>query len=224
MEKRKVLVYTTADHRRASGGASGTRDADTDCRFVSDDKALAQLLEKFSFDILMIDNAVAADSEKFRHLMELASEKGLPVMVTRVGESIKRDVDRINDTDGKPAHLFKKLVLRRTKGETAFNHRERLNLVSDTAATLSHEINNPLMAITANIEMLLRKRRELDQGTIEKIEAIKHAADRIKKVTRRLTELESLKYRRTAAGRMLEIEDNPDREVLNSTEYLSEND
>jgi len=76
-------------------------------------------------------------------------------------------------------------------------------IVSFTAATLSHEINNPLMAITANAEMLLSGPKELDADTHDKVRVIASEARRIQDVTRQLTDLQCLQYRETPTGTMI---------------------
>lgn len=59
--------------------------------------------------------------------------------------------------------------------------------VLETAATINHEINNPLMAVMGNVELLLRKKEgELAPDAREKLEKIHDAANRIRQVTQDL--------------------------------------
>jgi len=220
-ENRKALVFTGAEFNDSDEYKLCTDDPALECHFAADHKTLAKLLKKYEFGLLMVDNAVAADSDQFQELMSVASDYNLPVVVTRVAAGIGKEQA---DQRVHPEPLFKRLVLRRNQPEAAYDESDRLNIVSETAATLSHEINNPLMAITANVEMLLRKKRELDPGTLEKVSAIKHAAERIRTVTHQLTDLETLKFRQTAAGRMIEIEEVVNRKDLTLSGKTSKND
>ena len=214
-DKRKILIFKENQIGQRGDCEFRARDTGMDYFFTADLKAMTALLDKYEFELMMIDNSIANDSDRFREIMTGASERHLPVVVTRIDGSV---ADHAQAKSEQTESLIKKLVLRRRQFESAIDHREKLNIVSETAATLSHEINNPLMAITANIEMLLRKKRQLDPDISEKISAIKHAAERIRKVTHKLTDLDALKFRQTAAGRMIEIDESIDRKVLHHTE------
>lgn len=64
--------------------------------------------------------------------------------------------------------------------------------VLETAATINHEINNPLMAVMGNVELLLRKKEgELAPDAREKLEKIHDAANRIRQVTQDLMRITS---------------------------------
>jgi signal transduction histidine kinase len=81
------------------------------------------------------------------------------------------------------------------------------DVLAQTVATLSHEINNPLLAITATTELLLSTAHQLPDDTLDKIRKIKEAAYRIQSVIERLSSIETINYRETAAGRMIKIDD-----------------
>jgi signal transduction histidine kinase len=99
-----------------------------------------------------------------------------------------------------------RIILRRGKSFEKALDGDKLDIVIDTAATLSHEINNPLMAITGQVEMLLKNQNRLDEDVFMKIKLIGQAARRIRHVTGKLTRLDSLRFRETASGRMINFE------------------
>lgn len=69
---------------------------------------------------------------------------------------------------------------------------ERLKAVRELAASINHEINNPLSVITGNVENLLYVNKEFDEKIIEKLKIIRGEASRIAKINRRLLEIQNL--------------------------------
>ncbi|SYZ73152.1 hypothetical protein TRIP_C21270 [Candidatus Zixiibacteriota bacterium] len=109
----------------------------------------------------------------------------------------------------------RRLHLRRTAPEYLIRDPHSLKIVAKTAATLSHEINNPLMAITGIVERLLAKETELTPEMKEKIRQVGEAAARIRDVTERLMDIDALYFRPTAAGLMIDLD-----KVLHSEENV----
>jgi PAS domain S-box-containing protein len=66
---------------------------------------------------------------------------------------------------------------------------ERIAAVTDTVATLNHEINNPLASILGNAQLLLRKGGISDPALVEKIRRIVEDSLRIKDVTTKMAGL-----------------------------------
>jgi K+-sensing histidine kinase KdpD len=64
--------------------------------------------------------------------------------------------------------------------------KERLDAIIQTAATVSHEINNPLTAILGNIQLLLLKNENLNEELVKKLKIIEESSLRIKEVTQKL--------------------------------------
>ncbi len=58
--------------------------------------------------------------------------------------------------------------------------------IQETAATINHEINNPLMAVIGNVELLLRRDALTDPDAREKLNRVHEAATRIHQVTQNL--------------------------------------
>jgi len=104
----------------------------------------------------------------------------------------------------KPAKR-KELIWRRSRPESSRKRLSPQDILVQTVATLSHEINNPLMAITASTEILLNGNDKLPIDILEKVKQIKLAADRIQSVMEKLGEIETIHYRKTAAGRMINL-------------------
>jgi signal transduction histidine kinase len=82
--------------------------------------------------------------------------------------------------------------------------------VIEAAATLNHEINNPLMAVVGNLELLLRHADKLEPDAVAKLHKIRDAAERIRTVTQdlmRLREARSIPY--PGGGRMIDLDGSP---------------
>lgn len=83
---------------------------------------------------------------------------------------------------------------------------EKMAGISETAMTINHEINSPLMTILGNVSLLLRDSDNLDMSLTKKLKSIERAAKRIQYVTERLlriTKPVSVEY--VAGIRMLDI-------------------
>jgi signal transduction histidine kinase len=63
---------------------------------------------------------------------------------------------------------------------------ERMQSVVETAVTINHEINNPLMAILGNTQLLLLKGESLEPELSGKLKLIEQSCLRIQKVTQKL--------------------------------------
>lgn len=202
-EKRKALVYTGTGIENPENCDFCADDPGMECFFASDRGSLSQHLKRNNFDLMIIDNEIAADSGQFHYLMSVAGARNIPVVVTRV---VGKEAEPSAPEEEPVEPFIRKLILRRNQAESIVDYRDKLNIVTETAATLSHEINSPLLAITANVEMLLSRKDYMSPDMVEKAEAIAQAAERIRKVTQRLTDLDTLRFRETAAGRMIDFE------------------
>jgi len=128
-------------------------------------------------------------------------------------------------TDYKTAIKKSRKITLTRPGESSADQNDGTDIATAMAATLCHEINNPLMTITAMAEVLLSNHKELSPEIIEKISVIAASAGRIKDATHKLISLDSLKYCETAASKMILTDDSnnksdhPDRKlVLESSE------
>ena len=70
--------------------------------------------------------------------------------------------------------------------ESERNKSERLSAVVETAVTVNHEINNPLLVITSSVEALQRLLFDADSGVRDKLERISEACRRIQRFTQQL--------------------------------------
>jgi len=90
--------------------------------------------------------------------------------------------------------------------------RERLAAILETAVTVNHEINNPLTAILGNVQLILLKRKDLDEELRTKLGVIEESASRIKDVTQRLLRLTSVRsVNYTDGTSMIDLSDDKDK-------------
>ncbi len=66
---------------------------------------------------------------------------------------------------------------------------ERLKAMTQTAVTINHEVNTPLSVVLGYAQLLLSRKEELPQDTIDKLKKIEQGALRIKEVTHKLSKI-----------------------------------
>lgn len=88
---------------------------------------------------------------------------------------------------GEPSQtiILSRDVTERRMLEVSLSQSEKLAALGQLAAGLAHEINNPLTAIVANVQLLLRYTDE-DDPSLESLALIKQASDRAVRVVRNL--------------------------------------
>ena len=90
--------------------------------------------------------------------------------------------------------------------------KERLKAIRETAATVNHEINNPLTAVLGNVQLLLMKEDELSGDFIRKLKVVEESALRIRDVTQKLMNLTNDSVTEYIPGsQMIDLYD-PDKE------------
>lgn len=62
---------------------------------------------------------------------------------------------------------------------------EKMQAIAQIAASINHEINNPLTTVIGNIELLLLKREELDEKVEQKLRVILRESERIRDIVER---------------------------------------
>lgn len=77
---------------------------------------------------------------------------------------------------------------------------ERLGAIGDMTVTLHHEINNPLMAASADVDLLLLDRPTTDEERRESLVAIRSSLDRIADIVRRIGELREVETKTYLPG------------------------
>ena len=66
---------------------------------------------------------------------------------------------------------------------------ERLKAMIETDVTVNHEVNNPLSAVLGYTQLLLTRKEELGEDTIEKLKKIEQGSLKIKDITRKLLKM-----------------------------------
>lgn len=69
---------------------------------------------------------------------------------------------------------------------------QKKEVVSATVCSLNHEINNPLMIISGNVQLL--QSSEIDENTREKLHSIEEQIERITEIVSKLRELDSPQF------------------------------
>ncbi len=182
-------------------------DGESSVESAADVDAFIEKIKHVNYNLVVLNGAISsAMISEFLNVLRQSRNQDIPVFLINLS----------NVDAGEVQHKFlpeghKSLSIRRRFVEVS--GQTELDTVISTAATLSHEINNPLMSIAANAEILLSRYNFLADDIVSKIRAIAGAASRIQKVVDELSNLESLRYRNTASGRMIDIDQGGIREV-----------
>ncbi len=91
--------------------------------------------------------------------------------------------------------------LRRREQKAIEDEKKRIS--TTMALTLSHEINNPLMAILGNLELMLEDERIAEHSVRRKLEAVFDSACRIKSILKQMSLLENTEIHQTPVGPIL---------------------
>ena len=91
---------------------------------------------------------------------------------------------------------------------------ERLSAIMHTSVAVNHEVNNPLTAILGNAQLLLARKENLDQETIDKLKIIEENALKIKEVTQDLIRIiEPVIVEYTGGVKMIDISRSKKKEL-----------
>lgn len=192
---------------------------------VCDPPGALRMLEARSFDLAIIhvesgDDKVAEVVEAIRYLSAdlpiivslptdssisasqlsvlgavyyLARNNGYPKTVTTIIEEVLRTL-----ADGSTNWI----------GQDATKSDSQAEMMRTAAGTLSHEINNPLMAILGISELILTEGKKHNPDVARKITMIRKSAERIESSLKRLSNISEPSIRPTPAGAIVDIEPN----------------
>lgn len=174
---------------------------------TSAERALAQAE---AADVVLLDNQLP-DHEGVDLLRLLRDRREPPsvVMITAHGnealaaESLRRGADDYLVKDGTLPNLLPK-VLERVRRERALKRAlqvaeaelvqaERRAAMGEMTVTLHHEINNPLMAASAEVELLLARGDGLSDDQKAALGEVRVALDRIRDIVRKIGNLREAK-------------------------------
>ena len=66
---------------------------------------------------------------------------------------------------------------------------EKIHVLAQMAASINHEINNPLTSVIGNVELILMTRKDLDEVVRKKLTVVLEEAHRIGKITQKLRDM-----------------------------------
>ena len=170
----------------------------------------AALLAADRCDVVLLDHQLP-DTSGLELLLPLRSRPEPPsvVLVTGHGneslaaEALRRGADDYLVKDGSLSHLLPE-VLDRVRRERELRgalataqaellQAERLAAIGEMTVTLHHEINNPLMAASAEVELLLAKGDGLSEEQKAALGEVRVALDRIRDIVRKIGNLREAK-------------------------------
>ncbi len=120
-------------------------------------------------------------SERLLQLLEIVADQ-LAVSIERINR-----VAEIEAQNEALHHAHGQLIANQQRIIEA----EKLSAVVEVAATVNHEINNPLAVIVGQIQCLMYESSDLRDKTIERLRRVEQAALRIAEINRQLLQLEN---------------------------------
>ncbi len=122
----------------------------------------------------------------------LAKDPSLKVLLPQILERVRRNRE-----------LGKALVA----AEQELVRAERLAAIGEMTVTLHHGINNPLMAATADVELLLAATKMTDSDRHQALESIRESLRRIRDIVRQIGDLREVQTKAYVPGiRMVDLE------------------
>ena len=155
--------------------------------FCSNTASLVTLINLHNYDSCLIDKIVIENGSYILEILKLLSKYNINIIIKDL--SLPSEIKPDNSESRKYS-----------------DKEERLETVRRIAATLNHEINSPLMAISANVEMIGRQIGNNRSGE-SKIDDINEAIQKIRFSVARLTELDNIRLKKTPAGMMISLGD-----------------
>ncbi|UCD17437.1 MAG: hypothetical protein JSV44_00565 [Candidatus Zixiibacteriota bacterium] len=198
----RILQYSDKAQTAYGWSEYHPDDCDIQCDYAADSAEFVSDAREYPYDLVIVDGndalsrilaSIPVQSESPHETTDAdsADDFGLAIL-SKFREPVRRP--------------SRKLTLRRKHLNNEGYQQRDMKIVSFAAATLSHEINSPLMAITANAELLLDNYRALDSEIVSKIKIIASEASRIRKVTQKLAEINHLEFRDTITGKMINLD------------------
>ncbi len=200
----KILVYTIPENRDIPGVISEFIQSGKNYDIETDFGSFTKRVNGIAYDLIMLLSLPEMmDIVRSSTVISNSVNQRTPLLITDDGKDMSSAVPR--DESSGPDR--KGGILRLKRKAERLDDPDLVDTIITTAATLGHEINNPLMSISANTEILLSRVDSLPGDVVRKLRSISGAAERIQEVLHNLTDLERLKYRRTPSGRMIDFED-----------------
>ncbi len=197
----KIVIYSTNGLNPHNILSIFNDRVQKECDYVTTEIRLYELLITSSYNLLILDYSdFSGLSSSLKELID--SLENLAILRLNADDSISvQDENTANSN----MILPDKLVLHKGEDSVAVESKHDRDIVRATAATLGHEINNPLMTIYANAEMVLKENPVLSSDTVDKIKRISDEVGRIKNTTDILIDLERVLLKETPAGNMIDI-------------------
>jgi len=90
---------------------------------------------------------------------------------------------------------------------------EKYQILTQIAASISHEINNPLTAIIGNIDLILMKNTDIDEITEQKLRIVHKESKRIEKIIKKFRDIKKIvkkDYLGKTGEKMIDIDHSAD--------------
>src|SRR5437588_4214344 len=202
LAKKKSEAEKDADERRAQLAAVVESSEDAifnkalDGTVLTWNRAAKEMYGYSPEEIIGKNVTVLAPPEKSTEIAGILERLGrgeriAPFETERVTKDGRRihvslSISPVLDEEGKisEAATIARDITHRLKTEAALRRAEKLATAGELGATIAHEMNNPLAAVT-NLVYLIRKNKSLDEKAQKQLELLDHELGRMAHMTRR---------------------------------------
>lgn len=224
METNLQILVVCDDRRGAEKLLNEIGELFEGCRpDVCDPPSALWMLRERSFDLAIIhidsgDNEVADVVESIRYqcadlpiIVSLSADSSISANQLSVLGAVYY-LARNNDCPTTVTTIIEEVLRTPEDGSvTWIGQKERqtetqAKMMRTAAGTLSHEINNPLMAILGISELILNEGKKHNPDVARKITMIRKSAERIESSLKRLSNISEPNLRSTPAGAIVDIE------------------
>ena len=197
---RILIVDDDADMARLLRGVLGNQGYDI-VEHVTTGAGALEMAERF--DVILLDHQLP-DVSGVEVVEEIRTRPDPPSVIIVTGHgteslaaaALRRGADDYLVKDAALPHLLPE-VLERVRRQRALRsalrtaqeeliRAERLAAIGEMTITLHHEINNPLMAASAEVDLLLARKSALSADQVAGLEAMRTALGRIADIVRRI--------------------------------------
>ncbi len=224
LESQLAILLITADRDGAKSLSREIKELFRGCRISGCEPTLAlQTLRNRYFDLAVLhrENNDPCYYELVLNIGHLAADMPVIVSMPSGDDSCARQFDSLNSVhclirdDGfqKTVMTVIEEVLRDSAdrsldwiGYSDGATETQAELIRTTTGTLSHEINNPLMAILSISELILNDHNKYNPDITRKITMIRRSAERIESSLKRLASISEPVLRQTPIGPMIDPE------------------
>jgi hypothetical protein len=201
----RLLVFSNKQPGQIKSHRHNIKRRDLEIDIVGNTPAMIAKLNLNKYRLCLIDFEIINNGSQILEIIRILANYNIPVLIRKIETLPTKDtigLANIRDNDNPIKAEENTLVFNYPDADSPDESR----LINLLTATINHAVNSPLMAISANVEMILNDLSPSEKpGLKSKIAEIGLAAKKIETVLKKLRESENHRYKQTPAGFMIDV-------------------